>query len=53
MVYTYLALLLQQNMHVTAVSGLLIVFGLGTASGNWVSGIVADRLGSTRPSSSL
>lgn len=49
MVYTYLALLLQQNMHIVAVSGLLIVFGLGTASGNWVSGVVVDRIGSTRP----
>jgi DHA1 family inner membrane transport protein len=48
MVYTYLALLLQQNMHVIVVSGPLIVFGLGTASGNWVSGLAADRFGSNR-----
>src|SRR5579884_2513339 len=49
MVYTYLALLLQQNMHVMAISGLLIVFGLGTATGNWISGVVADRIGAVRP----
>jgi DHA1 family putative efflux transporter-like MFS transporter len=48
-VYTYLAPLLQQNMHVTDVSGLLIVFGLGTVIGNWSGGLLADRFGPARP----
>lgn len=47
--YTYIALLLQQNMHVSDVSLFLVAFGLGPALGNWVIGFVVDRVGSTRP----
>lgn len=48
-VYTYLAPLLEQNMHVTDVSSFLMVFGLGTVAGNWLGGRLADRFGATRP----
>jgi predicted MFS family arabinose efflux permease len=49
MVYTYIAPLLLQNLHVTDVSPFLLAFGLGPAIGNWVAGIIIDRVGSTRP----
>jgi DHA1 family inner membrane transport protein len=48
-VYTYIAPLLQQNLHVTDVSPFLLVYGLGPAIGNWMIGIIVDRVGSTRP----
>jgi DHA1 family inner membrane transport protein len=48
-VYTYLAPLLEQNLHVSDVSGFLLVFGLGTISGSWLGGRIADRFGATRP----
>jgi DHA1 family inner membrane transport protein len=48
-IYTYIAPLLQQNLHITDVSFLLVVFGLGPVLGNWISGIIIDRVGSTRP----
>ena len=48
-VYTYIALLLQQNLHITDVSFYLVALGLGPALGNWTAGLVVDRLGSTRP----
>ncbi len=48
-VYTYIAPLLQQNLHVTDVSFLLFFFGLGPVLGNWLSGRLVDRVGSTRP----
>jgi DHA1 family inner membrane transport protein len=48
-VYTYIAPLLQQNLHVTDVSPFLLVFGLGPMIGNWVVGMILDRVGSTRP----
>lgn len=47
--YTYIAPLLQQNLHITDISLFLAVFGLGPVLGNWVIGIVIDRLGATRP----
>ncbi len=47
--YTYIAPLLQQNLHITDVSPFLVVFGLGPAIGNWVIGILVDRAGATRP----
>lgn len=47
-VYTYLAPLLEDQMHVTDVSGLLLVFGLGTVAGNWLGGKLADRFGTVR-----
>ncbi len=49
MVYTYIAPLLQQNLHTTDVSPFLLAYGLGPALGNWVVGVIIDRVGSTRP----
>ncbi len=48
-VYTYLAPLLQQNLHISDISGALLIFGLGSVLGNWLGGQVTDRLGTTRP----
>jgi predicted MFS family arabinose efflux permease len=48
-VYTYIASLLQQNLHLVDISGLLIVFGVGGTVGNWLGGRLADRLGPKRP----
>jgi predicted MFS family arabinose efflux permease len=48
-VYTYLAPLLQQNLHLSDISGVLMVFGVGTVLGNWLGGLITDRLGSSRP----
>jgi DHA1 family inner membrane transport protein len=48
-VYTYIAPLLQMNLHVTDVSLFLLAYGLGPAISNWVIGIIIDRIGSTRP----
>jgi DHA1 family inner membrane transport protein len=47
-VYTYIAPLLEQNMHVSDISGLLIAVGLGFVLGSWISGTAADRFGTTR-----
>lgn len=48
-IYTYIAPLLQQNLHITDVSPFLLVNGLGPMLGNWIIGSVVDRVGSTRP----
>ncbi|QBD75300.1 MFS transporter [Ktedonosporobacter rubrisoli] len=48
-VYTYVALLLQHNLNITDVSLFLLIFGLGPMLGNWICGVVIDRIGSTRP----
>lgn len=48
-VYTYIAPLLQSNLRVTDISGLLVAFGLGVVIGNWSGGVAADRLGPQRP----
>ncbi len=48
LVYTYIAPMLEQNMHISDISGPLMISGLGTVSGNWISGIILDRFGSTR-----
>jgi DHA1 family inner membrane transport protein len=40
--YTYIALFLQQNMHISDVSVLLAFFGLGMFIGSWVGGWLAD-----------
>jgi predicted MFS family arabinose efflux permease len=48
-VYTYIALLLRHNLNITDVSLFLLVYGLGPMLGNWICGIVIDRVGSTRP----
>lgn len=48
LVYTYIAPLLEQNMHISEISGLLLISGLGFVVGSWISGGVADRFGTTR-----
>ncbi|EFH83301.1 MFS transporter [Ktedonobacter racemifer] len=48
-IYTYIGPLLQQNMHIVDLSGMLVVFGLGVVVGNWSGGMIADRVGSQRP----
>ncbi|GHO98273.1 MFS transporter [Reticulibacter mediterranei] len=48
-VYTYLAPIFQQNMHITDISVALLVFGLGAVPGNWLGGLITDRFGSSRP----
>ncbi len=47
--YTYIAPLLQQNLHTSDVSIFLLANGLGPMLGNWVAGVIIDRVGSTRP----
>jgi DHA1 family inner membrane transport protein len=47
-VYTYIAPLLEQNMHISDISGLLIAVGLGSVIGSWISGTAADRFGTAR-----
>ena len=39
---------LEQNMHISTISGLLIITGLGVAVGSWISGTAADRFGTMR-----
>jgi MFS transporter, DHA1 family, inner membrane transport protein len=46
--YPYIALLLQQKMHVSDVSVLLAFFGLGIVLANWIGGLLADRFGPHR-----
>ena len=46
--YTYIALLLQQKIHVSDVSVLLAFFGLGIVLANWMGGLPADRFGPHR-----
>jgi DHA1 family inner membrane transport protein len=41
--YPYIALLLQQKLHISDVSILLACFGLGIVLANWMSGRLADR----------
>ncbi|HEY6540748.1 MAG TPA: MFS transporter [Ktedonobacteraceae bacterium] len=41
--YPYIALLLQQRLHISDVSILLACFGLGIVLANWASGQLADR----------
>ncbi len=48
-VYTYLAPILQQGLHVTDISSLLLFFGAGVVLGNWFGGYAADRFGPVRP----
>jgi MFS transporter, DHA1 family, inner membrane transport protein len=47
LVYTYIAPLLEHGLHISDISGLLIVAGLGSVGGNWIGGNVADRFGAT------
>src|SRR6202043_3014193 len=48
-VYTYIALILHQGLHISDISGLLLAFGVGVVIGNWSGGIIADRFGVTLP----
>jgi MFS transporter, DHA1 family, inner membrane transport protein len=41
--YPYMALLLQQKLHISDVSVLLTFFGLGIVLANWMSGRLSDR----------
>ena len=41
--YPYIALFLQQQIHVSDVSVLLACFGLGILFANWMSGLLAER----------
>jgi DHA1 family inner membrane transport protein len=43
--YPYIALLLQQKLHISDVSVLLAFFGLGIVLANWMSGRLSDRFG--------
>jgi MFS transporter, DHA1 family, inner membrane transport protein len=43
--YPYIALLLQQQIHISDVSVLLACFGLGIVLANWMSGRLSDRFG--------
>lgn len=43
--YPYIALLLQQKLHISDVSVLLACFGLGIVLANWMSGRLSDRFG--------
>lgn len=49
LIYTYIAPLLQQNLHITDVSLFLVAFGLGPMLGTWFVGALVDRVGSVRP----
>ncbi len=49
MVYTYIAPLLQSNLDITDISGLLVLFGLGAMFGTLLAGRIADRFGQNRP----
>ena len=43
--YPYIALFLQQKLHISDVSVLLAFFGLGIVLANWMSGKLSDRFG--------
>ena len=43
--YPYIALLLQHQLHISDVSVLLACFGLGIVLANWISGRLSDRFG--------
>jgi predicted MFS family arabinose efflux permease len=43
--YPYIALLLQHQLHISDVSVLLACFGLGIVLANWMSGRLSDRFG--------
>jgi predicted MFS family arabinose efflux permease len=47
-VYTYLAPMLQANLRIGDISGMLIVCGVGSGLGSWLGGILADRIGADR-----
>jgi predicted MFS family arabinose efflux permease len=49
MVYTYVALILQHNLHIGDISGLFVAYGLGIVVGSWSGGQLADHFGAQRP----
>lgn len=49
MVYTYVALILQHNLHISDIGGLLVAYGLGIVVGSWSGGQLADHFGAQRP----
>ncbi len=48
MIYSYIAPLLQLNLHTSDISLLLLVLGLGTVAATQIGGRIIDRFGSTR-----
>jgi predicted MFS family arabinose efflux permease len=47
-IYTYLAPMLQANLRIDDISGMLISCGVGSGAGSWLGGIAADRYGVNR-----
>ena len=48
-IYTYLAVILQHNLHISDTSGLFVAYGLGSVIGSLSGGQLADRFGVQRP----
>jgi predicted MFS family arabinose efflux permease len=50
-VYTYISQLLQSTTHADsgALSGLLLLYGIGGVAGTWIGGYATDRWGAIRP----
>src|SRR5258708_1929795 len=48
MIYSYIAPLLQLNLHTSDISLMLLVLGLGTVAATQIGGRIIDRFGSTR-----
>jgi MFS transporter, DHA1 family, inner membrane transport protein len=47
-IYNYIAPLLQFNLHISDISILLLILGLGTVAATQIAGRIIDRFGSTR-----
>jgi len=48
-IYTYVAVILQHNLHMSDSSSLFIAYGLGVIAGSWSGGQLVDRFGAQRP----
>ena len=48
-IYTYLAVILQHNLHISDTSGLFVAYGLGSVIGSLSGGQLSDRFGVQRP----
>jgi len=48
LVYTYVVPLLQVSTHMENVSGMILVWGIGSVIGNWLGGYLVDHIGSAR-----
>ncbi|GCE21968.1 MFS transporter [Dictyobacter kobayashii] len=48
-IYTYVAVILQHNLHISDTSSLFVAYGLGVVAGSWSGGHLADRFGAQRP----